>query len=228
MGLITNFIANTLLHFRKPAALPGGNTVQLVGFYGDDRAHALSAWTSTSRELGRSKKRRIGKLLGDLASAGHHTPFEKSMLHFLVRVDTATHIHLLKHRIAVPINGESARYKRLAAPTTVIPSDWPAHIQQKLHEHFVQSVALYSETVEHLTPLIGRARAKESARFFLPYCSQLTLDVAFNWRSFYHFLKLRNKPEAQKEVREVAAEMLRQVRGLFWKPFRDTIKAFGL
>ena len=48
-----------------------------------------------------------------LASEGHHTPFEKSSLHFLVTVDQATHIHLLKHRIGVAINGESARYKEL-------------------------------------------------------------------------------------------------------------------
>jgi thymidylate synthase ThyX len=33
----------------------------------------------------------------------------------------------------------------------------------------------------------------------------------FNWRSFAHFLGLRNKPDAQVEIRELAAEMLRLV-----------------
>ena len=30
---------------------PNDNSVELIGTYGGDMAHALSAWTSTSREL---------------------------------------------------------------------------------------------------------------------------------------------------------------------------------
>ena len=89
------------------------NHCELIGYYGDDETHALSAWTSTSRDLTPDKRERIPALLKMLAENGHHTPFEKSALHFLVTVDTATHIHLLKHRIGVSINGESARYKEL-------------------------------------------------------------------------------------------------------------------
>jgi len=82
------------------------NSVELVGVYGTDETHALSAWTSTSRELTEKKRGRIGNLLSMLAKEGHHTPFEKSSLHFLVKSDIASHIHLLKHRIGVSINGE--------------------------------------------------------------------------------------------------------------------------
>ena len=89
------------------------NRVELIGYYGDDIVHACSAWTSTSRELNDEKIKRIGKLLNMLATNGHHTPFEKSSLHFLVDTDIASHIHLLKHRIGVSINGESARYKEI-------------------------------------------------------------------------------------------------------------------
>ena len=74
------------------------NRCHLVGYYGSDEVHALSAWTSTSRDLDDAKRERIPALLRMLAENGHHTPFEKSALHFLVTVDTATHIHLLKHR----------------------------------------------------------------------------------------------------------------------------------
>ena len=89
------------------------NKVELIGYYGSDTIHAQSAWTSTSRELTDEKLSRVDKLLTMLATEGHHTPFEKSSLHFLVTVEQATHIHLLKHRIGVSINGESARYKEL-------------------------------------------------------------------------------------------------------------------
>lgn len=50
----------------------------------------------------------------------------------------------------------------------------------------------------------------------------------FNWRSFYHFLKLRNSEHAQVEIRELAAEMLGLVKGIPDNPFELTIKAFEL
>ena len=62
------------------------NTVKLIGYYGSDETHACSAWTSTSRELTEEKKERIPKLLQMLASEGHHTPFEKSSLHWRASV----------------------------------------------------------------------------------------------------------------------------------------------
>jgi thymidylate synthase ThyX len=54
------------------------------------------------------------------------------------------------------------------------------------------------------------------------------MDIMFNWRSFYHFQKLRNSPDAQKEVRELAEEMLNQVKNIEGNPFEKTIKAFKL
>ena len=59
------------------------NSVELLGYYGSDIVHAQSAWTSTSRDLTEDKLERIDKLLNMLASEGHHTPFEKSALHFI-------------------------------------------------------------------------------------------------------------------------------------------------
>ena len=100
------------------------NKVELVGFYGSDETHALSAWTSTSRDLTDEKRGRMGKLLTMLATQGHHTPFEKSSMHFLVTTDIASHIHILKHRIGVSFNGESARYKELKEDKFFVPDDW--------------------------------------------------------------------------------------------------------
>ena len=61
---------------------PNLNKVELIGYYGSDETHALSAWTSTSRDLTDDKRVRIPKLLAMLADDGHHTPFEKSSLIF--------------------------------------------------------------------------------------------------------------------------------------------------
>lgn len=204
------------------------NRVELLGFYGSDITHAQSAWTSTSRDITDEKKQRIPKLLNMLASEGHETPFEKSSFHFLVTVDQATHIHLLKHRIGVSINGESARYKELKEDKTFIPNDWPEDWQDRLKVMSVTSNSLYHSALEELTPILGRKRAKESARFFKTFNSQIDMDVMFNFRSFVHFQRLRNSEHAQKEVRELAQMMLDLIKGIEGNPFEHTLKAFNL
>lgn len=224
------------------------NQVELLGYYGNDTIHACSAWTSTSRELTDEKIERIPKLLKMLASEGHHTPFEKSSLHFLVTVDQATHIHLLKHRIGVSINGESARYKELKEDKFYLPEDWIncycsnlEEIEEEFDINFNENGnyrnllgiytalgnMIYHSALKDLTPILGRKRAKESARFFKTFNSQITMDVMFNWRSFAHFLQLRNSEHAQVEVREVAQQMLNLVKNIEGNPFEYTIKAFG-
>ena len=204
------------------------NKVELLGYYGSDLIHAQSAWTSTSRDLTEEKIGRVDKLLTMLASEGHHTPFEKSGLHFLVTVDQATHIHLLKHRIGVSINGESARYKELKEDKMYIPYDWSNRWITKLRDYAEEGNKLYHECLEYFTPILGRKRAKESARFFKTFNSQITMDIMFNWRSFYHFQQLRNSEHAQKEVQKLAQDMLDLVKNIEGNPFEKTIKAFGL
>lgn len=204
------------------------NKIELLGYYGSDLVHAQSAWTSTSRDITEEKKARVGKLLKMLASEGHHTPFEKSSLHFLVTVDQATHIHLIKHRIGVSVNGESARYKELKEDKYYIPSDWDNRWAIALKNYTERGNQLYHECLEDLTPILGRKRAKESARFFKTFNSQITMDVMFNWRSFYHFQKLRNSEHAQIEVRQLAQDMLDLVKKIEGNPFKETIEAFEL
>ena len=229
------------------------NTVELIGYYGSDDVHACSAWTSTSREITEEKRARIPSLLKMLAEAGHHTPFEKSSLHFLVNCDIASHIHLIKHRVGVSVNGESARYKELKEDKYYIPDDWKdigCEDDSKSFNYefsrFGQTIELFGEKwtdileeytnlgndlyhkcLEDLEPTLGRKRAKESARYFKGYNSQIQADVMFNWRSFYHFLDLRNKDDAQKEIREIAATMLKLVKNIEGDPFKYTLEAFG-
>jgi thymidylate synthase (FAD) len=186
-----------------------GNKVELIGHYGSDEIIALSAWTSTSRDLTEEKVNRIGKLLNMLASEGHMTPFEKSSLHFLVTSDIASHIHLLKHRIGVNINAESARYKEFTIDKFYIPYDWPENQKIELENHIKNSFERYHRCIKELEAKgVSRKRAKESARFYLPYGIQITCDVMFNWRSFAHFQKLRNDSHAQVEIRDIAQKML--------------------
>lgn len=210
------------------------NKVELLGYYGSDLVHAQSAWTSTSRDINEEKLNRIPKLLTMLADNGHETPFEKSSFHFLVNVEQATHIHLLKHRIGVSINGESARYKELKEDKSYMPEDWKGIGDEsdtwlsKLQSFTEEGNRLYHQALEELTPVLGRKRAKESARFFKTFNSQISLDIMFNFRSFVHFYHLRGDEHAQKEVRELAYEMLELIKGIEGNPFQHTLEAFKL
>ena len=204
------------------------NKVELIGFYGGDEAHALSAWTSTNRELTDDKKNRIPSLLKMLAESGHETPFEKSALSFLVTTDIATHIHILKSRIGVSTNAESARYKELKDDKYYVPRDWSNEEKARYIAFMEDALLRYHDALERLVAGgMDRKRAKESARFYLPYGNQITADVMFNWRSFNHFLGLRMKPEAQREVCWLAEEMLKQVKEIPGEPFKYTIQSFG-
>lgn len=202
--------------------------VELLGHYGGDVEHACSAWTSTSRELTEEKRARIPAMLKQLAEAGHHTPFEKSALHFLVRCDKATHIHLIKHRIGVSVNAESARYKELREDDWHYPDDWPDDemLRRAYDDHMHSAFARYHFLVSRLEQLgVSRKRTKESARFVLPHAAMVTQDVMFNFRSFMHFLKLRADAHAQREVRVVAAKMIRAA--ILTTAFEQSLEAFG-
>ena len=215
------------------------NSVELLGYYGDDTVIACSAWTSTSRELTEEKKSRVGKLIDMLWSNGHETPFEKASVHFLVNTDIASHIHLLKHRIS-SLNAESARYKELKEDKYYLPEDWQ-DIQrcrdsvkfggddysepwlETLRRYTEQGNMLYHQCIADLEPILGRKRAKESARFFKTYNSQIQADVSFNMRSFANFVKLRRCEHAQLEISEVADKMLKLVMDLPDNPFKHTL-----
>jgi thymidylate synthase (FAD) len=215
------------------------NSVELIGYYGSDEVIACSAWTSTSRDLTDDKKQRVGKLINMLWSEGHHTPFEKGVVHFLVNCDIASHIHLLKHRVS-SLNAESARYKELKEDKYYLPQDWKdVQIKdpdvglssetwwQRLQEYTEEGNKLYHRCLEDLTPVLGRKRAKESARFFKTYNSQIQADVMFNMRSFANFQKLRNSDAAQLEIREIAIKMLERVKNIEGQPFKHTLEAWG-
>jgi thymidylate synthase (FAD) len=228
------------------------NKVELLGYYGSDTTIACSAWTSTSRNLTEDKKARIERLIEMLWINGHETPFEKGMVHFLVDTDIASHIHLLKHRIS-SLNAESARYKELKEDKYFLPEDWGdvklskdveivvnlPHVDALfateddkwsdiLKDYTELGNKLYHQCVADLEPVLGRKRAKESARFFKTYNSQIQADVSFNMRSFANFQRLRNSEHSQVEIREIADKMLKLVENIEGNPFKCTLQAFKL
>jgi flavin-dependent thymidylate synthase len=227
------------------------NSVELLGYYGSDLTIALSAWSSTSRDLTEDKLARVPALINQLWNAEpnkHKSPFEKGLVHFLVNSDIASHIHLLKHRIA-SINAESARYKELKEDKYYLPTDWQdvrnleeISISKNyfdfeasegnrwvniLEDYINLGDELYHLALKDATKPLGRKRAKESCRYFKTYASQIQADVMFNMSSFNNFLQLRNEDHAQLEIHDIARQMLELVKNIEGNPFEYTIKAWG-
>lgn len=186
--------------------------VELIEVAGGDVNHALSAWTSTVRKLTPKRVARMEEHLRMLMFNEHHSPFEKSYIEFLVRTDQASHIHLLKHRIGVSINGESARYKELKSDIVYIPPDFPTEEKERLLDFQEWSLYNYHRCLSDNENILGRKRAKESCRFYLPYSSTIELSVSFNFRSFLHFYQLRHSEHAQREIYQVADSMMRLLK----------------
>lgn len=151
------------------------NTVELIGTYGGDLEHALSAWTSTSRVLDEEKRARIPALLAMLAKDDHGTPFEKSAIHFLVFCDKATHIHLRTYRTGVSLNGESARYRELT-DRWLYPDDFPTEeeastdpLSEKIRTIWLRAMDTAHRDYHELIGLLTEWYAKK----MLPECSNI-------------------------------------------------------
>lgn len=257
---------NTIHTTTNPTIYPSAARqlgVKLIGKGGGDDSHCIAAWQSTYKELGvkmpkevegridlmfhylaKKKKKSPQELLEYLQTNKHTSPFEHSWLMFgELEVDIATHIQFVKHRVAVTINTESARYKELV-DKWYIPFDWitpPPNphtgITQtqnnqllelwanRLEEFSRMGHELYHKALKDLTPILGRKRAKESCRYFLGYNKILCSSISFNFSSFMHLQKLRNSPHAQKEIGMVAELMLEEVRKV--GDFDLSLRAFG-
>ena len=94
-----------------------------------------------------------------------------------------------------------------------------------MEEFSVETNRLYHLAIKDLENQLGRKRAKETARYFKMYNSQIQSDVSFNMRSFANFLKLRYSDNAQNEIEDIARQMLVLVKQTL--KFEHTLKAWG-
>jgi thymidylate synthase (FAD) len=201
--------------------------VELIGIFGDDITPAEAAWYSTAKEVTEARLKRVPAMLEMLATEGHLVPFEHTLIAFRITSEIATHIHALKHRIGVSISSQSQRYMELREDLYYVPDDWPQTMRQEYLDAMHRAFSLYHRAVaEYEASGVDRKRAKEAARFVLPYATQIRYRVTFNLLSFVHFQKLRNSDHAQAEIHLIAAEMLRLVRET--GKFDNSLKAWGL
>ena len=85
----------------------------------------------------------------------------------------------------------------------------------KLAPAMQETVELWENSSRELYKTLRTAgMSKQDARFWLPQAQETELYVAGNFQAWFDFVRLRNTKHAQAEVREVAAEIERQLQGI--------------
>ncbi|MBQ7034765.1 MAG: FAD-dependent thymidylate synthase [Clostridia bacterium] len=154
-----------------------------------------------------------------LASLGHESPIEHISFTFgIENVSRALLAQITRHRIA-SFSVQSQRYVAEDGFDFILP---PAIAEN------AEAKALYLETMDELSArytkltellmegtagsVADKKKAIEDARFVLPNGCTTKMMVTMNARSLLNFFRLRCCSRAQWEIRELATQMLMEVR----------------
>ena len=169
----------------------------------------------------------VAGLLGYCIKHGHWSVFEQA--HMTVEIETTRGLaaQILRHRsftfqefsqryadtnllseeIPVP-DLRSQDLKNRQNSIDDIPKNKKEDLQNKIAEHFVESMDLYNE-------LLASGIAKECARFVLPLATPTRLYMTGSVRSWIHYIDLRSAHGTQKEHMDIVHE----VRQIFKQQF---------
>tara|TARA_Y200000002_G_scaffold138317_1_gene114064 strand:- start:697 stop:1338 length:642 start_codon:yes stop_codon:yes gene_type:complete len=169
----------------------------------------------------------VAGLLGYCIKHGHWSVFEQA--HMTVEIETTRGLaaQILRHRsftfqefsqryadtnllseeIPVP-DLRSQDLKNRQNSIDDIPKNKKEDLQNKIAEHFVESMDLYNE-------LLASGIAKECARFVLPLATPTRFYMTGSVRSWIHYIDLRSAHGTQKEH----MDLVHEVRQIFKQQF---------
>lgn len=150
------------------------------------------------------------KLLRYLIKHKHWSPFEMAHMTLELKTSRAIAAQILRHR-SFSFQEFSQRYSKSTKLTQIEyrkqgktnrqVGDEPFKLKQT-NEFLINSIL--EKNLELYNDLIDEGVAKECARMLLPLCTETTMYMSGNLRSWIHYIDLRTQPETQKEHREIA------------------------
>jgi thymidylate synthase (FAD) len=193
-------------------------SVSIQDYMGDDCTIVNAARVSFARngtfEIGGAERGLIRFLLENR----HGTPFEHVTFTFLVECPIFVAREWFRHRIG-SFNEVSGRYSELA-PVFWVPEVPRTQRGKAGAYHFtpigdpvvqartnITLEALYGLAWQAYEALLSDGVAKEVARTVLPVGTFTRFYWTVNLRSLFNFLSLRNAPQAQAEIRELAQQV---------------------
>ncbi len=184
---------------------------------------------------------KVASFLDHLNNIGHQSPIEHASFTFGVEgVSRSLLAQITRHRLA-SFSVQSQRYVREKGGFQfVLPPEIEAVPEAK--EEFLRAMEEDVQHYERLTRLLqekhqaaflaagddektaarkAEKKAIEDARFVLPNACATKLIVTMNARSLMNFFALRCCNRAQWEIRDLATQMLREVKAVAPHLFQD-------
>lgn len=162
------------------------------------------------------------KLLRYLINHAHWSPFEHTFITFKISTSRAIGRELLRHR-SFTFQELSQRYEPI--PKILMPDLRAQSVKNRqsstidcdplienpytnkqepaskaVADHIAHTQKLYEQ-------LLAGGVARECARFVLPECTNTTILMSGSLRSWIHFFAVRDHPDAQKEIQEIARDL---------------------
>lgn len=210
---------------------------ELLNHFGDDLMVVNAARVSYGKTKGILDDK-DSRLIRFLVEHGHTSPFRHPQLQFRIQCPVFVERQLFKHQVGLTANSISGRYVdfsdeywipdqlRLQSKDSKQGSAGDLSAEDNLY-FLTRIKCLVAQCKELYDDMATAGVSKEQCRVILPLC----LETQFIWTgslaAFLHLWKLRLKPDAQKETRDVARMMLDEVKSLAGNPFRLTLEAFG-
>ncbi len=177
---------------------------------------------------------KVEKFLNMLMDLGHESPVEHVSFTFGVEGVSRVLTHqLVRHRIGCSYSQQSQRYVKLEQFEYVIPPEIEKIPEAK--EKFIKAMEedqrIYNELVEilikeHFDRYVKEGRSEkqakamaektaiEDARYVFPNACEAKIVFTMTARALMNFFRHRCCNRAQWEIREMADEMLRQLKGV--------------
>lgn len=182
----------------------------------------------------------VQSFLGMLVKLGHESPIEHISFTFGVEGVSRTLTHqLVRHRIA-SYSQQSQRYVKLSSFEYIIPPEIKNDDNAK--KIFIKAMENDTQYYNELTDILYKKHYKkyiedgvrekeaknkaekeaiEDARYVFPNACETKIIFTMNARVLLNFFKLRTCNRAQWEIRNLAIEMLAQVKRVYPILFKD-------
>lgn len=193
--------------------------------------------SSIEENLDRENMEKFLELLVDL---GHESPIEHVNFTFAVEGVSRTLTHqLVRHRIA-SYSQQSQRYVKLDQFEYIIPPSIEGNPEAK--RLFIEAMEKDQEYYNRITQILfdgyyneyikeglsqrearqkSEKQAIEDARYVFPNACETKIVFTMNARTLLNFFRLRSCNRAQWEIRRLAIEMLKLVKGVYPTLFKN-------
>jgi len=150
------------------------------------------------------------EMIEQLMRRGHFGPFEHPQV--VVAIDGMSVVcerQLTRHR-HLSFDVQSMRYVNFEDADTVVPDSIETNTEAMLYDKAIRnSFQRYDDLVEEGVP-------EEDARMVLPLGTKVNATMSGNARAMMHLIDMRLAGNAQKEIRELAEQLLDELED--WAP----------